>query len=167
MRRPRRAEVVVITHEHAHDPAEPHPDVHRVDAVTGAPRSLPAEHRHGHRHIASLPEDPFTNYGKPTAFGVGMIHGVGAETPTQVLLFLAAAGAGGTAEGLVLLVCFLVGLLTSNSLIAFASTFGFLSASRNWRVYLGVSLVTAVFSFVIGVVFLTGHATVLPAFFGG
>jgi len=167
MRRPRRAEVVVITHEHAHDPAEPHPDVHRVDAVTGAPRSLPAEHRHGHRHIASLPEDPFTNYGKPTAFGVGMIHGVGAETPTQVLLFLAAAGAGGTAEGLVLLVCFLVGLLTSNSLIAFASTFGFLSASRNWRVYLGVSLVTAVFSLVIGVVFLTGRATVLPAFFGG
>jgi high-affinity nickel-transport protein len=107
------------------------------------------------------------NYGKPTAFGVGMIHGVGAETPTQVLLFLAAAGAGGTAEGLLLLCCFLIGLLTSNSLVAAAGTFGFLGASRNWPIYLGVSLVTAVFSLLVGLVFVTGHATVLPAFFGG
>ena len=167
VRGPHQPEVVVITHDHAHDRAEPHPDAHRVDAVVGGGRALPLEHRHGHRHIATVPDDPFINYGKPTAFGVGMIHGVGAETPTQVLLFLAAAGAGGTTEGLVLLACFLVGLLTSNSLIAFASTFGFLSASRNWRVYLGVSLVTAVFSLVIGLVFLSGHATVLPAFFGG
>ena len=107
------------------------------------------------------------NYGKPTAFGVGMIHGVGAETPTQVLLFLAAAGAGGAAEGLVLLCCFLAGLLTSNSLIAAAGTFGFLGASRNWPVYVGVSLVTAVFSLMIGALFLTGNTTFLPAFFGG
>jgi len=172
VRRPRGSDdnigdLVVIDHEHVHDPAEPHPDAHRVEAVAGAGRSLPAEHRHGHRHIGSLPDDPFTNYGKPTAFGVGMLHGVGAETPTQVLLFLAAAGAGGATEGLLLLCCFLVGLLTSNSLIAAAGTFGFLGASRNWPVYVGVSVVTAVFSVVIGLVFLTGHATVLPAFFGG
>ena len=158
---------VEITHDHAHDPAEPHPDAHLVDAVAGGGRGVVAEHRHGHRHIGAVPDDPFPAYGKPTAFGVGMIHGVGAETPTQVLLFVAAAGAGGTTEGLVLLVCFLVGLLSSNSLIALAGTFGFLGASRNWRVYLGVSLVTAAFSLVIGTVFLSGHATVLPAFFGG
>jgi len=161
--------VVVITHEHAHDPAEPHVDAHeRVDAMVGGGASaVPAEHRHGHRHIGTVPDDPFMNYGKPTAFGVGMIHGVGAETPTQLLLFLAAAGAGGATEGLVLLVCFLVGLLTSNSLIAVAGTFGFLGASRNWPLYVAVSVVTAVFSLVIGAVFLTGNATFLPAFFGG
>jgi hypothetical protein len=34
-------------------------------------------------------------------------------------------------------------------------------------VYVTVSLVTAVFSLAIGTVFLFGHATVLPAFFGG
>ena len=33
--------------------------------------------------------------------------------------------------------------------------------------YVGVSIVTAVFSLVIGAMFLTGNATVLPAFFGG
>jgi high-affinity nickel-transport protein len=168
VRTTRRSDVVVISHEHAHDPAEPHPEAHRLDAMAGAAgRALPTEHRHGHHHIGLVPDDPFMNYGKPTAFGVGMIHGVGAETPTQVLLFLAAAGAGGPTEGLVLLCCFLVGLLTSNSLIAAAGTFGFLGASRNWPVYVGVSLVTAVFSLVIGTIFLSGSGTVLPAFFGG
>ena len=163
------AEFVEITHDHPHDPAQPHPDAHLVEAAGGAApaTSVVTQHRHGHRHIGPVPDDPFPAYGKPTAFGVGMIHGVGAETPTQVLLFVAAAGAGGTTEGIVLLVCFLVGLLSSNSLIALAGTFGFLGASRNWRVYVGVSLVTATFSLVIGTVFLSGHATVLPAFFGG
>lgn len=161
--------LVEITHDHAHDPAEPHPDAHLVDAAgrAGPAASVLTEHRHGHRHIGQVPDDPFPAYGKPTAFGVGMIHGVGAETPTQVLLFVAAAGAGGTTEGIALLVCFLVGLLSSNSLIAVAGTFGFLGASRNWRMYVGVSLVTAAFSLVIGTIFLSGHATVLPAFFGG
>jgi high-affinity nickel-transport protein len=174
-RRIRSDDVVIITHEHAHDAAERHPDSHaRVPvgatanaATTVVATAVATEHRHGHRHIGTVPDDPFMNYGKPTAFGVGMIHGVGAETPTQVLLFLAAAGAGGTTEGLVLLCCFLVGLLSSNSLIAAAGTFGFLGAARNWPLYVGISVVTAVFSLVIGTIFLSGSATVLPAFFGG
>jgi high-affinity nickel-transport protein len=164
----RRDVVVVVTHDHAHDSAEPHPDAHEpARALAGAPARAALEHRHGHRHVGTVPDDPFLAYGRATAFGVGMIHGIGAETPTQVLLFLAAAGAGGKAEGLLLLGAFLVGLLSSNSLIALAGTFGFLGASRNWRLYVGVSLVTAVFSLVIGTVFLFGHSTVLPAFFGG
>jgi high-affinity nickel-transport protein len=167
-RRAARRQVVVVTHEHAHDPTEPHPDAHeRARVLAGAPARTVTEHRHGHRHVGSVPDDPFLAYGRATAFGVGMIHGVGAETPTQVLLFLAAAGAGGKAEGLLLLGAFLVGLLGSNSIIALAGTFGFLGASRNWRLYVGVSLVTAVFSLGIGTVFLFGQSTVLPAFFGG
>jgi high-affinity nickel-transport protein len=162
--------LLVVTHEHAHDPSEPHPDVHEARVLVGGhgvPAPTPAEHRHGHRHIGSLPDDPFDQYGKPTAFGVGMIHGIGAETPTQVLLFLAAAGAGGEAQGLLLLACFIVGLVSSNSLIAGASTFGFLNASRNWHVYVTVSVITAAFSLVIGMLFLTGGGSVLPAFFAG
>jgi high-affinity nickel-transport protein len=163
-----RRDVVVVTHEHAHDPAEPHPEAHeRARVLAGAPARAPSEHRHGHRHVGTVPDDPFMTYGQTTAFGVGMIHGVGAETPTQVLLFVAAAGATGKAEGLLLLGAFLVGLLSSNSLIALAGTFGFLGASRNWRLYVAVSLVTAVFSLGIGIVFLSGRSTVLPAFFGG
>jgi high-affinity nickel-transport protein len=167
-RRTARNQVVVFTHDHPHDPAERHPDAHQeAPALVGAPARAVTEHRHGHRHVGPVPDDPFLNYGRATAFGVGMIHGIGAETPTQVLLFLAAAGAGGKAAGLVLLGCFLVGLLSSNTLIALAGTFGFLGASRNWGLYVTVSLVTAVFSLAIGTVFLFGHSTVLPAFFGG
>ena len=107
------------------------------------------------------------NYGRGTAFVVGMIHGVGAETPTQLLIFLAAAGAGGKTAGETVLAAFIVGLLTSNSLITFGSSVGFLRASENWRIYATVAMVTATFSLVIGSLFLFGKGTLLPAIFGG
>jgi high-affinity nickel-transport protein len=106
-------------------------------------------------------------YGKGTAFGIGMLHGIGAETPTQILIFLAAAGAGGKSAGVLLLVCFLVGLLSSNTVVALASTFGFMGAGRNWKLYAGISVLTASFSLVIGTLFLLGRSTMLPAIFGG
>jgi leucyl aminopeptidase len=49
---------------------------------------------HGHEHVEPL---EMSSYGSRTAFGVGMIHGVGAETGTQVLL-IAAVGGAATAE---------------------------------------------------------------------
>ena len=45
---------------------------------------------HGHEHVEPL---EMSSYGTRTAFGVGMIHGVGAETGTQVLLIAAVGGA--------------------------------------------------------------------------
>src|SRR6266511_1846308 len=80
-----------------------------------------------HGHSRPEPDDTFMNYGRGTAFGVGMIHGIGAETPTQVLIFLSAAGAGGASAGIIVLVAFIVGLLSSNSLITFGSAMGYLS----------------------------------------
>src|SRR4051794_30752195 len=55
----------------------------------------PGHHHHKHPE----PDDPFANYGRGTAFTVGMVHGIGAETPTQLLIFLTAAGAGGKVVG--------------------------------------------------------------------
>ena len=120
-----------------------------------------------HHHTTPEHEDAFMNYGRATAFGVGMIHGVGAETPTQVLLFLAAAGAGGRGAGVAVLLAFIVGLLASNTLITLGSAFGFLRASKNFAVYATVAVVTAVFSLVIGTIFVFGKTTFLPALFGG
>ena len=96
-----------------------------------------------------------------------MIHGVGAETPTQVLVFVAAAGAAGSAAGVTLLICFLVGLLVSNTVVAAAGTLGFLNAARNFGVYATLSIIAAVFGLVIGVLFLFGKTGALPALFGG
>ena len=121
---------------------------------------------HHHHEAPERHEDEVT-YGRGTAFGVGMIHGVGAETPTQVLLFLTAAGAGGRGVGLLALVAFVVGLLVSNSIITVGSAFGFLSASRNFGLYATVAVLTGVFSLLIGLLFLFGQESLLPAFFGG
>lgn len=123
----------------------------------------PGHHHHKHPE----PPDAFMTYGRASAFVVGMIHGVGAETPTQLVIFLAAAGAGGRGVGEIVLAAFIVGLLTSNSLITFGSAVGFLKASENWRIYLTVAVVTASFSLVIGSLFLFGRGTILPTIFGG
>ena len=176
----RREQLIEIVHEHSHSIHEIHehaPDhVHQpVDelevvasgAAAGSALGSGAQHRHPHRHVGAMPDDPFLDYAPKTAFGIGMIHGVGAETPTQILIFLTAAGAGGKGAGVLLLVSFLVGLLASNTIIALAGTFGFLGATRNFGLYMVVSIVTAVFSLVIGCLFLFGGASLLPAFFGG
>jgi ABC-type nickel/cobalt efflux system permease component RcnA len=123
----------------------------------------PGHHHHKHPE----PDDAFMNYGRGTAFVVGMIHGIGAETPTQIVIFLAAAGAGGKAVGEAVLAAFIVGLLTSNSLITFGSAVGFLRASENWRIYVSIAVITAVFSLVIGTLFIIGEGALLPALFGG
>ena len=118
-----------------------------------------------HHHGAPEPDDTFSNYGTGTALGVGMIHGVGAETPTQVLIFIAAAGAGGTGIAIAVLLAFIVGLVLSNSLITVGSAAGFLSASRNFAVYAAVGVLTAIFSLVLGTLFVIGQESVLPDFF--
>ncbi len=122
--------------------------------------------RPGHHHHKHPEPDTFMNYGRGTAFGVGMLHGIGAETPTQVVIFLTAAGAGGKLAGVVILVVFLIGLLASNTLITLGTAFGFMRASKNWILYVTVAVLTATASLVIGTLFLFGKGSVLPAFFG-
>jgi len=161
----------------AHDlePVHRHAEQEPSMSVTVAEDIPVSEWHHGHHgrpghHHHKHPEpgdDAFMNYGRGTAFGVGMLHGVGAETPTQVVIFLTAAGAGGALAGILILVVFLVGLLASNTLITFGSAFGFVTASKNWTLYVTVAVLTASASLIIGTLFLLGKGAVLPALFGG
>jgi high-affinity nickel-transport protein len=148
-------------HEHRHDPSHEHPHDHDEPTSTRVMVKTKT-HSHPHRHVAPMPDDPFANYGRGTAFVVGMLHGVGAETPSQVLLFLAAAGAGGSAAGIVLLGVFLVGLIATNTAVAFASTYGFLNASRNFAVYATVAVITGAFSLALGALYVLGRGSILP-----
>jgi len=144
-----------IEHEHEHAELAHHGD--------GGTTTLPVRtHKHAHSHT-----DPFMNYGQGTSFAVGILHGVGAETPTQVVIFLAASGAGGVSAGIVVLATFLVGLFTANSALAVATASGFLAAGRSFKVYATVSAVTGCASFVLGLIFLLGKTALLPAIFGG
>ena len=123
--------------------------------------------RHSHHHVHDPAHEPFTDYTPATSVGIGMLHGIGAETPTQVLVFLAAAQAGGAAAGIVVLVAFLVGLALSNSVITIGAAFGFLAGRQRSWVYTSLAGATAVVSLFVGVLLVAGQDTILPAFFAG
>lgn len=103
-----------------------------------------------------------TQYGPKTAFSIGMIHGIGAETGSQALLLAGAAGATSARVGSLMLFSFVVGLVISNSLIAAFSTFGFVSSSAKRNVYMAIGVFAGLFSLVVGAFFVTGQGTILP-----
>jgi len=105
-------------------------------------------------------------YGTKSTFVVGVIHGLGAETPTQLLLFLMAANLGGTGAGLLGLLMFIVGLLVMNTLMC-ASAAGLFSASlARPNALRALTLVTSAYSIVVGTIFLLGSAAKLPSLTG-
>jgi hypothetical protein len=65
------------------------------------------------------------------------------------------------------LACFVLGLLVSDTLVAAASTFGPIGSARRVPVYAGVSVLTALFSLIMGTLFVAGRAGALPTLFGG
>lgn len=105
-------------------------------------------------------------YGARSTFVVGVIHGLGAETPTQILLFLMAANLGGTGAGLLGLLMFIVGLLAMNTLMC-ASAAGLFSATLSHPNALrALTLATSVYSIIVGAIFLVGSAGKLPSLTG-
>jgi hypothetical protein len=147
--------------------------------VWGNPKAIPPSRaaviirsfRKLRKKYSSSPSDPIVNsssdetlnYTGPIAFGVGVIHGLGAETPSQLALFLLAANLGGMAKGIGGMAMFLTGLLVMNTLMTASACGLFRSASphpRAMRVFVGL---TAVYSFVIGCIFLLGSSGHLPS----
>jgi high-affinity nickel-transport protein len=108
------------------------------------------------------PNDAPENYSNKSVFVIGVIHGLGAETPSQLLLFLLAANLGGIGRGFLGLAMFLAGLLVMNTIMT-ASAVGIFGASaarpRLMKIVIGL---TAAYSLVVGSVFLFGLSTLLP-----
>lgn len=102
-------------------------------------------------------------YGTTSTFLVGVIHGLGAETPTQILLFLMAANLGGTAVGLLGLLMFIIGLLAMNTLMCASAAGIFSAALAKPSALRAVTLMTSAYSIVVGVIFLFGSAWRLPS----
>ncbi len=115
---------------------------------------------HGHEHVEPV---EMSSYGPRTAFGVGMIHGIGAETGTQVLLIAAVGGAAGQGLGIPMMIAFIVGLLISNTIIVVVSATGFVAGQLRQRVYVVIGAVAGTFSLVVGSVFLLALQDQLPA----
>lgn len=121
-------------------------------------RSLMARF-HGHAHVEPI---EMASYGARTAFGVGMIHGIGAETGTQVLFIGAIGGAAGLGLGVPMMFAFIAGLLASNSVIVLLTATGFVASQMRQRIYVGVGVVAGVFSIVVGALFLLQAEGILP-----
>lgn len=115
---------------------------------------------HGHEHVEPV---EMSSYGRRTAFGVGMIHGVGAETGTQVLLIAAIGSASSAGLGVPMMFAFIAGLLISNSVIVILSATGFVASQARTRIYLVVGAIAGVFSLVVGMLFLFQAEGSLPA----
>ena len=128
------------------------------DGVRYAWRRIQAR-LHGHEHVEPL---EMSSYGARTAFGVGMIHGIGAETGTQVLLIAAVGGAASAGLGIPMLLAFVVGLLISNLAIVVVSSVGFVASQARERIYVVVGLVAGLFSLVLGLVYVFGLDAIVP-----
>jgi hypothetical protein len=114
----------------------------------------------GHEQLPQREQEP---YNPAVVFLIGVIHGLGAETPSQLLIFLLAANLGGASLGLLGLAVFLGGLITMNLLMT-ASIVGVLRISANKpRVLQWVMGATAAYSVAVGIVFVAGSANLLPA----
>ncbi len=130
----------------------------RAALLIGAGRWL---HARGHKWVTGhdlLHTATQSDVNGPTCFGIGIIHGLGAETPSQLALFLLAANMGGTGKGFIGLALFLLGLLAMNTLMT-ASVAGFFTAGRAWSGWTPLLTgLTAVYSFGIGIIFLLGYS---------
>jgi high-affinity nickel-transport protein len=113
---------------------------------------------------SDLPQpEPFAfKYDRSSVFLVGIIHGLGAETPSQLLLFLLAANLGGTSRGFLGLLCFLAGLIAMNTIMTASASGIFAGSAHRPKVQAVVTSLAAVYSFVIGLVFLFGTSDKLP-----
>jgi hypothetical protein len=120
---------------------------------------------HGHSHDGRFHLHAVARtdqYGPKTALGTGLIHGIGAETGTQVLLIAAVGGAASQGLGVGMLLAFVFGLLISNTAVALLTSSGFISAGRARSLYVAAGCLTAVFSLVVGGYALAGAADRLP-----
>ncbi len=169
---------IEVEHDHPHGHAQDHH--HGAAAGTGAAvanetdgRELHGHaddlgagsghrHAHPHTHRVSLPQDGRSGASVKTAAGIGVVHGIGFESPTQIAIFVASTSVVGTTGGLVLLAAWMLGLIIANSVLAVLAGFGLLNADKNFAIYATLAVVVAAVSVVMGLLLVTG-ADVLPA----
>ncbi|HEX8812693.1 MAG TPA: hypothetical protein VF742_11950 [Terracidiphilus sp.] len=101
-------------------------------------------------------------YTGKSVFLIGMLHGVGAETPSQLALFFLTASLGGTARGLLGLAAFAAGLVAMNALMTASLGGAFKAGDGHAGFYRLIAWTGAAYSCVIGTIFLFGLSEKLP-----
>jgi len=102
-------------------------------------------------------------YTGKSVFLIGMLHGIGAETPSQLGLFFIAKSLGGVGNGVLGLAAFCVGLVAMNGFMTASLGGAFKASGHNPRFYHAIAWTGAAYSCVIGVIFLLGISGRLPS----
>jgi len=100
--------------------------------------------------------------GPASAYVIGIIHGVGGETPTQILLFIIAGGISGGVAGVVVVLAFVAGVFITNTVESVLASLGYARAAESPRLFRRVAAAAAVFSLLIGALFVLGGSGLLP-----
>jgi high-affinity nickel-transport protein len=146
-------------HEHPHD--------HRVEsrlaiAINGV-RWLSWRVRRVFDKTAVKPERFRWMYNGKSVFAIGMLHGIGAETPSQLTLFFLTANLGGTSRGMMGLAAFTLGLVVMNGLMTASMGGAFRASGHHPRFYLAIAWTGAIYSCALGLIFLFGISDKLPS----
>lgn len=123
-------------------------------AIATDPLARPGAH--AHRHGDHAPVDHTGRYGNSMATGIGMLHGIGVESPTQITLFVASTSVGGTSIGMMLLAGWVSGLVAANFGLAVLASLGLLHAERNFAVYATLAVIVGGLSVAMGALLVAG-----------
>lgn len=85
------------------------------------------------------------------AFCVGILHGFGAETPTQVAVLSSSVGFNNLFLSIAQLFLFVLGLLLSTTLVVMFASWGFKKTKVKQHAYLLLGSVTGLYSVILGV----------------
>jgi len=102
-------------------------------------------------------------YSGKSVFLIGVLHGIGAETPSQLALFFLTANLGGTSRGMLGLAAFSVGLVAMNALMTASMGGAFRATGQHSRFYHAIAWTGAIYSCGIGLIFLLGISDKLPS----
>lgn len=101
-------------------------------------------------------------YSGKSVFLIGVLHGIGAETPSQLALFFLTANLGGTSRGILGLAAFSAGLVAMNALMTASLGGAFKAGGQHPRFYQIIAWTGAAYSCIIGIIFLFGISDRLP-----
>lgn len=110
-----------------------------------------------HKHAVDV-----TRFTVGGAIAVGLLHGIGAETGTQALVLVSASRVTSSVTGVAMLTAFVLGVVVTTSLIALSTAYGWKFVSRQSNTYRVITVVTALASGSLGVLYLLGQGGILP-----
>jgi high-affinity nickel-transport protein len=100
--------------------------------------------------------DAAHGYGPKSSLSLGVLHGIGAETPTQLSVLLITSNLGGIQNGILGLSVFALGMFVSNMVLTTAATGVFSISKTRPAVFRSLAAFTAAYSLWIGIKMMAG-----------